>query len=113
MKHQLPDHQQITKEEAIQAQDAYISYCAGKKLAEQAIWDYVQREHPSYSVNVILPPLIFGAPIQDVKTLKNMNFSTDLFYSLINGTNEVVPPTPVAAYVSCPFDLRGRYTTSG
>lgn len=49
---------------------------------------------------MLLPPLIFGPPIQDVKTLKNINYSTDVFYSLINGTHEVVPPTSFAAYVS-------------
>lgn len=91
---------QITNEEAIKLQNPYISYCAGKKVAEKAVWDYVERENPGYSVTVLLPPLIFGAPIQDVKSLKNMNYSTDVFYSFINGTNDVVPPTSFAAYVS-------------
>lgn len=64
-------------------------------------------------MTVILPPLIFGAPIQDVKTLKNMNYSTDVFYSFINGTNEVVPPTSFAAYVSAPFDMRRKHQSAG
>lgn len=77
------------------------------------MWEYVQQESPSYSVNVILPPLIFGPPIQDVKTLKNMNFSTDIFYSFINGTNEVVPPTSFAAYVGFLLDMRRRHIFIG
>lgn len=48
----------------------------------------------------MVPPLIFDAPIQDMKTVKNMNCNTNLFYSLINGSNETVLPTPLAAYVS-------------
>lgn len=81
-----------------------MSYCAGKKLAEKAIWEYVEKHKPSYNVTVIIPPLIFGPPIQDVKTMKNMNFSNDLFYSLFNGTREEVPNTNESfpAYVRIP-----------
>lgn len=106
--------QQISNEEATKAQNPYMSYCAGKKVGEQAIWDYVKKENPSYSVTVLLPPLIFGPPIQDVKTMKNMNFSNDVFYSLWNGTYQEVPSTTFPAYVSffffgIIFELEGNY----
>lgn len=45
--------------------------------------------------------------------MKNMNYSTDVFYSFINGTNEVVPPTSFAAYVSATFNMRQKYQPIG
>jgi hypothetical protein len=60
----------------------------------------VENTKPSYTVSVLLPALIFGPPIQPVSGLKKMNFSTDQFYSLFNGTHETVPPTPFPSYVS-------------
>lgn len=86
--------------DAIAAQNAYISYCVGKAEAEKAIWKYVEEEKPHYSVSVLLPALIFGPPIQPITSLKKTNFSTDVLYSLFNGTYEITPPTSFPSYVS-------------
>lgn len=86
-------------EDAIKAQHPYISYCVAKAESEKAIWKYVKEEKPAYSVTVLLPALIFGPPIQPVKSLKKINYSTDTFYSLFNGTHEVTPPTTFPAYI--------------
>jgi nucleoside-diphosphate-sugar epimerase len=48
---------------------------------------------------VLLPALIFGPPIQPVTDLKKINYSSDVFYSLFNGTYETVPPTSFPSYV--------------
>jgi nucleoside-diphosphate-sugar epimerase len=89
---------QLTSEDAIKAQHPYISYCVAKAEAEKAIWKYVAEEKPHYSVSVLLPALIFGPPIQFVESLKKINYSSDVFYSLFNGTYEVVPPTSFPSY---------------
>lgn len=47
----------------------------------------------------MLPALIFGPPIQPVSILKKINYSSDVFYSLFNGTYEVVPDTSFPSYV--------------
>jgi nucleoside-diphosphate-sugar epimerase len=79
---------------------AQVSYCVGKKLAEKAIWKFVEEEKPPFTITTCLPCLIFGPPLQAVKDLKRLNWSTDQLYSLFNGTNETIPPTSFAAYVS-------------
>jgi nucleoside-diphosphate-sugar epimerase len=86
--------------DAIEVQNPYISYCVSKAEAEKAIWKYVEDEKPAYSVSVLLPALIFGPPIQPIKSVKKMNYSTDRLYELFNGTFEVVPPTSFPSYVS-------------
>lgn len=83
----------ITQEEAREANNAFISYCSAKKEGELAIWDFVKTEKPSFSVTVFLPGLIFGPPLQPVKSVKSLNFSVGLVYSLFNGSNPIVPPT--------------------
>lgn len=41
-----------------------------------------------------------GPPLQQVKDLKKLNFSTAQFYTLFDGSNEVVPKTAFPTYVS-------------
>lgn len=50
-------------------------------------------------MTVFLPALIFGPPIQPITNLKKINYSTDVFYSLFNGTYEVTPPTSFPSYI--------------
>ncbi|CZR56737.1 related to flavonol reductase/cinnamoyl-CoA reductase [Phialocephala subalpina] len=89
----------LTIADAIKAQHAYISYCVAKAESEKAIWKYVEENKPSYTVSVLLPSLIFGPPIHTVKDLKKINYSSDVFYSLFNGTYEVVPETSFPSYI--------------
>jgi len=93
----------LSIEDAIKAQHPYISYCVAKAEAEKAIWKYVSENNLHFSVSVLLPAIIFGPPIQYVESLKKINYSSDVFYSLFNGTYEVVPPTSFPSYVCSPF----------
>lgn len=90
---------QVSIDDAIKANHPYISYCVAKAESEKAIWKYVEDNKPSYTVSVLLPALIFGPPIQPVTSLKKINYSSDVFYSLFNGTYEVVPDTSFPSYV--------------
>lgn len=90
----------VSIDDAIAAQNAYISYCVAKAESEKAIWKYVEEEKPHYSVSVLLPALIFGPPLQPVPDLKKINYSTDVLYSLFNGTYETTPSTSFPSYVS-------------
>jgi nucleoside-diphosphate-sugar epimerase len=89
----------VTIEEARSAQNAYFSYCVAKAESEKAIWAFVKAENPPFSVSVLLPGLIFGPPIQPIKSLKKINYSSDVFYSLFNGSNTDVPPTSFTSFV--------------
>jgi hypothetical protein len=54
---------------------------------------------PQFTVSIFLPALIFGPPIQPISNIKKINYSTDVFYSLFNGSYEVTPPTSFGSYV--------------
>jgi nucleoside-diphosphate-sugar epimerase len=89
----------ISQEKAREMNNAYISYCSGKKEGELAIWDFVKTEKPSFAVTVFLPALIFGPPLQPVKGIKSLNYSTNVIYSFFNGTNETIPATSFPSFV--------------
>ncbi|KAK0123936.1 hypothetical protein ONS95_008926 [Cadophora gregata] len=89
----------VSIDDAIAANHPYISYCVAKAESEKAIWKYVEENNPFYTVSVLLPALIFGPPIQPVTSLKKINYSSDVFYSLFNGTYEVVPDTSFPSYI--------------
>jgi len=90
----------ITQEQAREKNNDYISYCSGKKEAELAIWDFVRANHPSFTVTVFLPALIFGPPIEPVKGgAKGLHFSCRLVYALFNGTNQTIPQTAFPSYI--------------
>jgi nucleoside-diphosphate-sugar epimerase len=99
----------ITPEDARKAQHPYISYCSSKKEAELAIWDFVKTEKPSFAVTVLLPALIFGPPIQVVKSVKKMNYSSDTFYKFFNGTYTELPSTHAGLFPSY-IDVRDLST---
>jgi nucleoside-diphosphate-sugar epimerase len=92
----------VTIDDAIKAQHPYISYCVAKAEGEKAIWKFVEEEKPAFSVTNLLPCLIFGPPLQPVQSLKKINYSNDVFYSLFNGTYEVTPDTSFPSYVCSP-----------
>jgi hypothetical protein len=76
----------------------------GKKEADKAVWKFIDENKPDFTVSILLPALIFGPPIQPISSLKKINYSTDVFYSLFNGTYEVTPPTSFGSYV-CPLSF--------
>jgi nucleoside-diphosphate-sugar epimerase len=80
-----------------------ISYCVGKKLAEQAIWEFIETEKPAFTVTTFLPPLIYGPMLQVIKDTKSINLSNNLLYSIFtSATSEdgKVPPTMFPGCVS-------------
>jgi nucleoside-diphosphate-sugar epimerase len=90
----------ITPNEARAKNNAYISYCSGKKEAELAIWEFMKTHSPKFTVTVLLPALIFGPPIEPLKGgVKGLHFSSGLIYNLFNGTNETIPPTAFPSYI--------------
>jgi hypothetical protein len=63
----------------------------------------MEENKPHFTVSILLPALIFGPPIQPISNIKKINYSTDVFYSLFNGTYEVTPPTSFGSYVRSPL----------
>jgi nucleoside-diphosphate-sugar epimerase len=91
----------ITQDEARAANHPFYSYCSSKKEGELAMWEFVKTEKPSFGLTVFLPALIFGPPIQAITkpTSQGINFSTDAFHSIWDGSNEKIPATMFPSYI--------------
>lgn len=63
------------------------------------MWDFVGSTSPHFSVTVLLPALIFGPPIQPVRGINGLGYSSNVFYSLWNNTYSEVPPTTFPSYI--------------
>ncbi|OAP59346.1 hypothetical protein AYL99_06644 [Fonsecaea erecta] len=79
------DWNPVSVEVARQLQQPGASYIVSKTLAEKALWDFVEKEKPSFGVTVLSAPLIFGPPLQHLHQNASgkgrFNFSADVFYS--------------------------------
>lgn len=80
-----------------------ISYCVGKKLAEEAIWKFIKEEQPSFTVTNFMPPLIWGPMLQPVKDVGRINFSNSLIGAIMDSKkseNGKVPNSAFPGWVS-------------
>jgi nucleoside-diphosphate-sugar epimerase len=89
----------LTQADARAAQNAYLSYCSGKKEGELAVWDFVKAETPAFAVTVFLPALIFGPPIEPVADVRHLHYSSRIIYSFIDGSHDEIPATSFPSYV--------------
>lgn len=92
------DWNPATFDEAKESNGAF-AYCASKVLAEKAAWDFVEKNHPSFTVSTILPPVVYGPNAHYIHDLTHLNESSAMFYSLMNGSRKEVPPTGFWAVV--------------
>ncbi|KAM0263955.1 hypothetical protein ACHAQJ_000990 [Trichoderma viride] len=76
-----------------------FAYCASKVLAEKAAWKFVEEKKPQFTISVINPPAIYGPNHHYIDSLKELNTSSGMFYSLMNGSRTEVPPTMTWAVV--------------
>ncbi|PWN41849.1 NAD(P)-binding protein [Ceraceosorus guamensis] len=67
-----------------------FSYSVSKKLAEQALYDFVQKEKPNFTAAAFNPPMIYGATLQPGVNASNLNTSSKTVYGLISGA-EAMP----------------------
>ncbi|OAL26636.1 hypothetical protein AYO20_09977 [Fonsecaea nubica] len=95
----------LGREAAVEANSNYISYCVGKKLAEQALWKFVEQEKPAFTVTNFMPPLIFGPMLQKVTGVEKINFSDGLIYAIMNSKNSETGKVPATAFPGC-IDVR-------
>ncbi|KAK3897993.1 hypothetical protein C8A05DRAFT_47566 [Staphylotrichum tortipilum] len=89
----------ITQANARVQNNPYISYCSAKKEGELAIWSFISSTKPAFTTTVLLPSLIFGPPLQPLKSLASLNYSTNVIYSLMNGTYDEIPATTFPSFV--------------
>ncbi|PWN25607.1 NAD(P)-binding protein [Jaminaea rosea] len=61
-----------------------FAYLASKKVAEEAAWDFVEKEKPSFTISAFNPPMIYGPPLQPGVKKANLNTSSQAIYGLIS-----------------------------
>lgn len=77
------DWSPITKEQALESPQA--GYRASKKFAEQAAWEFVEKEKPGFSIVTLCPPSVFGPINKNLQTLDSLNTSNERMRDMIAG----------------------------
>lgn len=86
------DWSPITKEQALESPQA--GYRASKKFAEQAAWEFVEKEKPSFSITTLCPPLVLGPINKNLQSLDSLNTSNERMRDMIAGKmQEKLSPT--------------------
>ncbi|KAJ7179555.1 hypothetical protein C8R46DRAFT_1074078 [Mycena filopes] len=82
-----------TFDEAVASKNPVFVYCAAKVLGERAIWEHKDRK---FRVTSICPAMVYGPPRQAVKSMSDLNTSSQYFWSLINGkSTDPIPATGI------------------
>ncbi|OAP59805.1 hypothetical protein AYL99_04807 [Fonsecaea erecta] len=81
----------MTMEEALAAPNPQAAYRASKKFAEKAAWDFVETEKPSFTLTTLCPPMIYGPVLHQVKSLDELNTSSQRILNLYRGTPRAGP----------------------
>lgn len=96
------DWNPATYEEAVHAEGptaGLFAYCASKKLAEKAAWDFMEKEKPSFSLATINPPMVYGPTIQPGIHRRNLNTSSAAIYELISSSDSLPSMSPPFCHV--------------
>lgn len=94
------DWNPTTYEEAVKESTSGVeAYCAAKKLAELAAWDWVRNERPEFDLVTILPPMVYGPNINSVHISQLNSTSADL-YRLMSPYSKPTDPVPENAFWS-------------
>lgn len=73
-------------------------YRASKLFAERAAWEFVDSQHPSFSLVTICPTLCFGPVIQPLSSLDSINTSSQRIYNFISGAFKAQIPDTGASF---------------
>ena len=79
-----------SRTEAAKSDNPAYVYCASKKIAEEACWEFQKKEKPSFDITAINPPMIFGPPEQELKSLDSLNTSAGAVWGVVDAKE--VPP---------------------
>jgi nucleoside-diphosphate-sugar epimerase len=77
--------------------DGSTAYCASKKLAEKAAWDWMEANKPGFDLVTINPPWVFGPHVDGVADLDKLNQSSAILAQLLDATK--IPPVDFAGFV--------------
>jgi len=93
------DWDPITPEQAKEMNSSVVAYLVSKTIAEQAAWDFVEKEKPNFSITTLCPPMVYGPIASDFDSMAKLNTSSLDIYRLFNGTEKDVPEDSFPAEV--------------
>lgn len=79
-----------TYESAAASTDGAYVYRASKALAEKAMFEWVEKNNPSFTLATICPPWIYGPYAHDLTQTDNVSVSVKLFSSMVDA-KEILP----------------------
>jgi len=79
--------------ESAKTGDGVIGYLASKTFAERAAFDFVEKNHPHFSISTILSPMVYGPIIHLVEPVSRLNTSSADIWRFMNGSEKEVPGT--------------------
>jgi nucleoside-diphosphate-sugar epimerase len=95
------DWNNATYEDAKTTETPAFAYCASKKFAEKAAWEYRKENNleSKMKFSCVNPPLIVGPPIHSVDKLDHLNESLDQVWNVLSGrTGDELPQTGTPAF---------------
>ncbi|CAF2108807.1 unnamed protein product [Rotaria magnacalcarata] len=89
----------LTYEKGVSSKnDRTTAYLASKTLSERVVWDFLDKEKPSFTIATICPPLVLGPRVNGFESLDDINASNSLIWSLINSSKDAQIPDTVIPF---------------
>lgn len=89
----------ITMAQALEG-DPFTAYRASKQFAEQAAWEFMDRESPHFELTTLTPPVVFGPILHSLDALGAINTSNQTILDLVKGNlRSGLHPSPVVLWV--------------
>ncbi|PQE29803.1 hypothetical protein CJF32_00000453 [Rutstroemia sp. NJR-2017a WRK4] len=77
-----------------------FGYRASKTFAEKAAWEFVEKEHPNFTLSTMNPPLVLGPIVHYLNSLSALNTSNQRVRDLMTGKcKEQIPDTGTFIWV--------------
>ncbi|KAL3965161.1 hypothetical protein ACCO45_002165 [Purpureocillium lilacinum] len=114
----IPEHTYTERDwnpltEADAFKNTLNGYRASKLFAERAAWEFVDSQHPSFSLVTICPTLCFGPVIQPLSSLDSINTSSQRIYNFISGAFKAQIPDTGASFFPPGLTNRRYLLTEG
>ncbi|KAI9791029.1 MAG: methylglyoxal reductase (NADPH-dependent) gre2 [Piccolia ochrophora] len=84
------DWNPISWAEAMKAPQVEV-YSASKKFAEEAAWDFVKDEKPSFDLTVLCPPMVYGGFKHTIRKIADLNQSNQRIWDLFINSSKDAP----------------------
>ncbi|KZP01481.1 NAD-P-binding protein [Calocera viscosa TUFC12733] len=93
------DWNPATWDQAASSPNPYYVMAASKTVAEQAAYDFVAQQKPTFALTTFCPPIMFGPPLQAELSIKGLNTANGIVWDLLSGRVKELPETKMPIFV--------------